>query len=140
MEDERRPRRGLKAAIVIVPILLAAALWLPVWWEHRELRQAQEIAGVGSQIVPGHLTEARRKIDPGTTAEKIVAAIGKPSFSVGTAGKNTRHDIWTYYFTDGTMTINLTDNSAVRISTVYGHPRIPRSTRPEEMGRVREDR
>ena len=140
MEDARRTRKGLIAAVVLVPILLVAALWLPVWWERRELRQAQAIAGVGSQIVPGHITEARKKIDPGVTAEKIVAQIGKPSFSVGTSGKNTRHEIWTYYFTDGKMTVNLTDGAAVRISTEYGHPRIPRSTRPEEMGWVNENR
>jgi hypothetical protein len=140
MENARRTRKGLIAAAVLVPILLVAALWLPVWWERWEFRQAQAIAGVGSQIVGGHITEARKKIDPGVTAEQIVAQIGKPSFSVGTSGKNTRHDIWTYYFTDGTMTVNLTDGAAVRISMVYGPPRIPRSTRPEAMGSASENR
>ena len=131
MEDARRTRKGLVAAIVLVPILLVAALWLPSWWEHREFRQLQALAGVGSQIAPGRITEARKKVDPGVTADKIVSAIGKPSFSVGTDGKSTRHEIWTYYFEDGTMTVNLTDGVAARISMVFGPPRIPRSTRPE---------
>jgi hypothetical protein len=133
-------RKALIAAIVLVPILLVAALWAPAWWEKRELREAQKIAGVGSQIVPGRLTEARQKVDPGATAQKIVAAIGKPSFKVGTQGKDSRREIWTYYFSDGTLTINLTDDAAVRIATAYGRPRIPRSTRPESMGFVNESR
>jgi hypothetical protein len=102
------------------------------------LRDAQMIAGVGSQIVPGTLTEARKKVDPGVTAEKIVAGLGKPSFKVATQGKDSRREIWTYYFSDGTMIINLTDDAAVRISTTYGRPKIPRSTRNESMGFVNE--
>ncbi len=131
-------RRGLYVALAVVPLVLIAALWGPAWWEKRELREAQMIAGVGSQIVPGKITEARQKIDPGSPAEKIVAAIGKPSFKVGTEGKGTTHEIWTYYFNDGTLTINLTDGAAVRIGTAYGHPKIPRSTRNESMGFVNE--
>ena len=130
-EDERSPRRGLILAVILIPILLVAALWLPRWWENREFRQVQAIAGVGSQIVPGTVTEARKKVDPGLTAEKIVAAIGKPSFSVGTDGKESRHEIWTYYFADGTMVVNLTDGVAARISTGYGKPKIPRTTRQD---------
>lgn len=126
MDDEPKTRRRLLAAVVLVPIGLAAALWLPQWWEGRELKAAREIAGVGSQLAAGSMTDARKKVDPGVTAEKIVAAIGKPSFAVGTDGKDTRHEIWTYYFTDGTMTINLTDGAAVRIGTLYGTPRIPK--------------
>ncbi len=87
--------------------------------------------GVGSTIVPGDITGARKKIDPGMTAEKIQAAIGKPSFLVGTDGKEIRHEIWTYYFADGTMTVNLTDGAVARVSTVYGPPNIPKSTRQE---------
>ncbi|HEY2797340.1 MAG TPA: hypothetical protein VGK26_05575 [Thermoanaerobaculia bacterium] len=131
-------RKALIAALVFVPLLLVAALWGPSWWEKHELREAQKIAGVGSQMVPGHLTDARKKIDPGATAAAIVAALGKPSFKVGTEGKDSTHEIWTYYFADGTMIINLTDGSAVRIGTTYGRPRIPRSTRNESMGFVNE--
>ncbi|HEY1435813.1 MAG TPA: hypothetical protein VGG65_10575 [Thermoanaerobaculia bacterium] len=126
MDDEPKTRRRLLAAVVLVPIGLAAALWLPQWWEGRELRAAREIAGVGSPLAAGSMTDARKKIDPGATAEKIVAAIGKPSFAVGTDGKDSKHEIWTYYFTDGTLTINLTDGAAVRIGTIYGTPRIPK--------------
>jgi hypothetical protein len=131
-------RKALIAAIIVVPLFLAAALWGPSWWERHELVEAQKIAGVGSQIVPGNLTDARKKIDTGTTAEKIVAAIGKPSFKASTRGKDSTHEIWKYYFADGTMVINLTDDAAVRIETTYGRPRIPRSTRNESMGFVNE--
>lgn len=126
MDAERKTRRRLLAAVVLVPAILVAALWLPQWWEGRELREARAIAGVGSQLAEGSMTDARKKIDPGLTAEKILAAIGKPSFAVGTAGKDSKHEIWTYYFADGTLTINLTDGTALRISTVYGPPRIPK--------------
>ena len=131
-------RTALIVAIVLVPLLLAAALWGPTWWEKRELREAQMIAGVGSQMVRGNLTDARKKVDPGAAADKIVADLGKPSFKVATQGKDSKREIWTYYFADGTMIINLTDGAAVRISTTYGRPKIPRSTRNESMGFVNE--
>jgi hypothetical protein len=131
MEDSRPVQRRLLLAVVLIPILVMAALWLPRWWEKRELHAAQAIAGIGSQIVPGNITDARKKIDPGATAEKIAEAIGKPSFLVGTTGKDARHEIWTYYFSDGTMIVNLTGGIVVRISTEYGPPRIPKLTRPE---------
>ena len=70
MDDEQQTRRRLVAAVVFVPIVLAAALWLPRWWEGRELRQAREIAGVGSALQAGSMTDARKKIDPGKTAEQ----------------------------------------------------------------------
>ncbi len=126
MDAQRKTRRRLLAAAVIVPALLAAALWLPRWWEGRELSEARKIAGVGSQLSAGSMTDARKKIDPGLTSEKIAAAIGKPGFAVGTDGRDVKHEIWTYYFSDGTMTVNLTDGAAVRISTIYGPPRIPK--------------
>jgi hypothetical protein len=126
MDDEPKTRRRLYLAVVLVPLLLAGALWLPQQWERRELKAARDIAGVGSQLSPGSMTDARKKIDPGVAADKITAAIGRPGFAVGTDGKDSRHEIWTYYFTDGTLTINLTDGAAVRISTIYGPPRIPK--------------
>jgi hypothetical protein len=130
MEESRPRRRGLIIAVVLVPIAVAAALWLPRWWESREFRQVEKIAGAGAQIVPGDLTSARKKIDPGKTAAEIRAAIGEPSMLVGTDGRDIRHEIWTYYFADGKMIVNLTDGVAVRISTIYGPPRLPKSTRP----------
>jgi len=123
---EQKTRSRLLAAVVLVPLFLVAALWLPKWWEGRELAEARKIAGVGSQLTAGSMTDARRKVDPGLAADKIVAAIGKPGFAVGADGRATTHEIWTYYFTDGTMTINLTDGVAVRIGTIYGPPRIPK--------------
>jgi flagellar basal body-associated protein FliL len=126
MDAEQKTRRGLLAAIALVPIVLVAALWLPRWWEGRELRQAREIAGVGSRLQDGSMTDARQKIDPGKTAEQVEAAIGKASFAVGTEGRESKHEIWTYYYKDGTMTVNLTDGTVARVSTIYGTPRIPK--------------
>jgi len=126
MNDEAKTRRALLTAIVLVPLVLAAALWLPRWWEKRELQAARDIAGVGSRLAEGSMTDARRQIDPGFTGDKVVAAIGKPSFAVGTDGRDSKHEIWTYYYKDGTMTVNLTDGSVVRVGTIYGTPRVPK--------------
>jgi hypothetical protein len=126
MDAEHQTRRRLLAALVFVPIVLVAALWLPRWWEGRELMQAREIAGVGSALQAGSMTDARKKIDPGKTAEQVQAALGKASFAVGTEGRDSRHEIWTYYYKDGTLTINLTDGTVARVSTIYGTPRIPK--------------
>jgi len=126
MDAEQRTRRRLLAAIVLVPLLLVAALWLPRWWEGHELKEARQIAGVGSPMQAGSMTDARKKIDPGQTAEQIRSAIGEASFVVGTEGRESKHEIWTYYYTDGTLTINLTDGTVARISTLYGTPRIPK--------------
>ncbi|HTR04774.1 MAG TPA: hypothetical protein VMN82_16420 [Thermoanaerobaculia bacterium] len=126
MADDHRVRRGLYAAIVLVPLLFAAAFWLPRWWERHELQAARDVAGVGSRLAEGSMTDARQRIDPGFTADKVVAAIGKASFAVGTDGRDSRHEIWTYYYKDGTMTVNLTDGSVVRIGTIYGTPRVPK--------------
>ena len=126
MDAEQQTRRRLLAAIVFVPLVLAATLWLPRWWEGRELRQAREIAGVGSTLQAGSMTDARKKIDPGQTADQVQSSIGKASFVVGTDGGVSKHEIWTYYYKDGTMTINLTDGTVARVSTIYGTPRIPK--------------
>ncbi|HKD19942.1 MAG TPA: hypothetical protein VKG23_18970 [Thermoanaerobaculia bacterium] len=126
MDAEQQTRRRLLAALVFVPIVLVAALWLPRWWEGRELNQAREIAGVGSVLQAGSMTDARKKIDAGQTAAQVEAAIGKASFAVGTDGRESKHEIWTYYYKDGTMTVNLTDGTVARVSTIYGTPRIPK--------------
>jgi hypothetical protein len=127
---EVESRRGrLYLIIAAALVLVAAALWLPTWWEARQYRQAESIAGVGAAVQPGTLTEARRKIETGNTAEAVQAAIGKPSVAVGTEGSS-RHDKWTYYYADGTMTVHLTDGAVVRVATEYGVPRIPTSRRP----------
>jgi hypothetical protein len=111
-----------------VALLAAAAFWGSRWWENRLYRDAEAIAGVGAPVRPGALTEARRKIDPGRSAKQVEDAIGRPSIAVGTEGTS-KQEIWTYYFADGTMTVNLTDGVVKRVSIVYGTPRIPVSKR-----------
>jgi hypothetical protein len=129
MSAEGSPRRGVLIAAVSIAVLAAAALWLPRWWENRLYREAEALTGVGSPVLAGSVTAARGKIDPGRTAEQVVTAIGRASFAVRTEGSST-HDIWTYYYADGTMTVNLTDGFVKRISLAYGPPNIPTSRRP----------
>ncbi|MGH9369412.1 MAG: hypothetical protein ACRD3M_17295 [Thermoanaerobaculia bacterium] len=95
----------------------------------RLYRQAEALTGVGAPILPGTLTEARRKIDPGRLEKDALAALGKPSFSASAAGLS-RHEICTYHYADGTMTVNLTDGVVVRVGVSYGPPKIPTSRRP----------
>lgn len=129
MTDERAPRPGRIAALVALVLLAGVVLWAPRWWENRLYRQAEAIAGVGSPVLQGDVTRARGRIDPGRSRKEVVEAIGRPSFSVGTEGSST-HEIWTYYYADGTMTVNLTDGIVKRISLNYGSPKIPISHRP----------
>jgi hypothetical protein len=130
MEESRSSRRGLLAAIVLVPILAAAFLLLPRWWENREYREAEKIAGVGARLLPGTLAEARAKAETGMKASGLEAAIGKPSISVATQGRDSRREIWTYYFADGTLTVNVTDGLVQRVSASFTPPVIPTSARP----------
>lgn len=123
-----RARPALFFMIGAALAVAVAAFWLPRWWEKREFRDAERIAGVGSAVLPGKVTEARRRVDPGLSAAQATTALGKPSFAVRTEGAST-HEIWTYYFNDGTLTINLTDGYVVRISTDFGPPKIPQSRR-----------
>lgn len=129
MTREKGPRLALAVAGVLVSLAVWAAIWLPRWWENHLYRQAEAIAGVGSPVLAGSATEARKKIDPGRTAQQVVEALGRASFSMRTEGSST-HDIWTYYYADGTMTVNLTDSIVQRISLNYGPPVIPSSHRP----------
>jgi hypothetical protein len=126
---EGRPHLALAVAGALLALAVWAAIWLPRWWENRLYRQAEAIAGVGSPVLAGSATEARKKIDPGKTAQQVVEALGRASFSMRTEGSST-HDIWTYYYADGTMTVNLTDSIVQRISLDYGPPVIPKSHRP----------
>ena len=128
MTSERA--RPLLFVLIAAAIAIAvAAFWLPRWWENREYRKAEAIAGVGSAILPGKATDARKAVDPGLSGAKITAALGKPSFAVRTEGASS-HEIWKYYYADGTVTVNLTDGYVVRISTEFGPPKIPKSRRP----------
>jgi hypothetical protein len=129
MNEESGPRPALFIAMFLMVLLIGAALWVPRWWENRLFRQAEALTGVGSRVMPGSVTEARGRINPGNPGRQVVEAIGRPSFSVGTEGSST-HEIWTYYYADGTMTINLTDGIVARISLSYGPPKIPTSSRP----------
>lgn len=126
MSEQARP--ALFAVLFGVLLVAAGALWFPRWWENREYRRAEAIAGVGSPILPGKLVEARRRIDPGISGDRVTAAIGRPSFAVKTEGAST-HEIWIYYFADGTLTVNLTDGYVARASTDFGPPKIRRSKR-----------
>ena len=128
MSEERDRRTSLFVALALILVLVAAALWLPRWWENRLFRQAEAMTGVGSRVMPGGVTRERGKINPGDSGRRVIEAIGRPSFSVGTEGSST-HEIWTYYYADGTMTVNLTDGFVARISISYGPPKIPTSTR-----------
>jgi hypothetical protein len=127
--EDRAPRPALFLALGGVLLLVAAALWAPRWWNNRLYRETEAMTGVGSVVQSGGVTQARGKIDPGKTAKQVVGLVGRPSFSVGTEGSST-HDIWTYYYSDGTMTVNLTDGIVQRISVAYGPPKIPTSRRP----------
>jgi hypothetical protein len=124
-----RARPALYAVIAAAIVIAVAAFWVPRWWENREYRRAEKIAGVGSPVLPGKVVDARKKVDPGLAAAKVTEAIGKPSFAVGTEGASS-HEIWKYYFADGTMTVNLTDGYVARISTEFGPPKIRQSRRP----------
>ena len=129
MTEERSPRPALVVSLVGVLLLVAAALWVPRWWDNRLYRQTEALTGVGSVLQPGAMAPARAKIDPGKTGKQVVELVGRPSFAVGTEGSST-HDIWTYYYADGTMTVNLTDGIVQRISVAFGPPKIPTSRRP----------
>jgi len=126
LNGERTSRKGIVAAIVTLAILSAAAFWGSRWWESRVYRQTKALAGVDARVLPGGLTQARSRIDPGRSARQVEEAVGRPSISVGTEGSS-KQEIWTYYYSDGTMTVNLTDGIVKRVSIVYGTPRIPRS-------------
>jgi len=124
-----RARPALYGVIGMVIVIAVAAFWLPRWWENREYRKAEALTGVGSALLPGKAADARKAIDPGLSGAKVTGALGKPSFAVRTEGASS-HEIWKYYYADGTLTLNLTDDYVVRISTDFGPPKIPTSRRP----------
>jgi hypothetical protein len=101
----------------------------PRWWENRTYRQVEAIAGVAAPIRPGRIADARGKIDRGRTSADVVGAIGRPSLESASDGELKR-EIWTYYFADGTMIINLSGGVVERVGVTFGPPRIPTSARP----------
>jgi len=126
MTAETPLRRRLIIGLAFLVIVAGLAVFLPSWWDRRQFHKLEEIAGVGSPLLSGSVADARRKIDSGMPSEKVSGAIGKASFAVHTDGAST-HDIWTYYYKDGTMTVNLTDGMVQRISVAFGPPSIPKS-------------
>jgi hypothetical protein len=105
-------------------LLLGAGAFGLRWWEARVDRQSESIAGIG-KILPGSVTDARRKVDPGRTEQAVLEAIGKPSAKAVTRGAE-RHEKWTYYFADGTLTLSMTDGYLARADLEYGPPRLAR--------------
>ena len=128
MSPEDAPRKGYVALLAGILVLIAAAVILPRWWENRQYRQAEKIGGVGAALLPGSLTDARRKVQSGMGSDKLEAALGRPSIAVHTDGAST-HDIWTYYYAEGTLKINLSDGVVVRAGVDYNPPKIPTSAR-----------
>lgn len=108
---------------------MGAVIWLPVLWERRLYHDSEQIAGVGARLLEGSVTQARGKVETGKPVAEIVAALGKPSFESSSEGAS-RHEIWKYYYPDGTLTINVTDGYVARASVDYGPPKIPTSARP----------
>ena len=118
-ETERR--RRIVAAFFAAAVAGVAALVLPSWWQSRAGRQPNPSVGAGA-VLPGNVTDARRKIDPGKSEKAVLDALGKPSAAVETKGVE-RHTVWTYTYSDGNLTLNMTDGYLVRVDTEYGPTR-----------------
>lgn len=119
--EETEGRRKVVAAFLLVALVGVGALVLPRWWQGRTEKLAGTVSNPGT-ILPGNTTSARSKIDPGKTEKAVVELLGKPSVAVETKGAE-RHTIWTYYYADGNLTLNLTDGYLVRVDTEYGPTR-----------------
>jgi hypothetical protein len=126
--SDRGPTHTAAVIAFVVVLGIAAAIWLPRWWEHRLYRQAEAVAGVGAPMKEGSVTDARRKIETGNTARAVEEALGKASIAVRTEGTSV-HEIWTYYYANGTLTVNLTDGIVQRLGVNYGPPNVPTSAR-----------
>ena len=118
---ETEGRGKVVAAFILAALAGAAALVLPRVWEARASGPAA-ISGNPGAVLPGDVTSARKKIDPGKSEKAVLDAIGKPSAAVETKGAE-RHSIWTYSYADGNLTLNLTDGYLVRVDTEYGPSR-----------------
>jgi hypothetical protein len=129
MSDTKKISRVPLVALAVAALVLAAAVFGMRWWQHRVDRESQALAGIG-RVLPGSVTEARKKVDPGRPEKAVLEAIGKPSGAVETRGAS-RHAVWTYYYADGTMILNLTDGYVARADLEYGPPRLATPGRPE---------
>ena len=132
MTEPEGSRRGLIVALALVLFVVAAVFVLPRVWQRTMDRQSESLAGIG-RVLPGSVTDARAKVDPGRAEKDVLTALGKPSVAIETKGAS-RHTVWTYYYADGTMTLTLTDGYIARADLDYGPPR--RAT----PGREAEDR
>ena len=128
-DPEKTGRRAPRVALAAAVALLAAGAFGLRFWEGRTDRQTESLAGIG-KVLPGSVTDARRKVDPGRAEKAVLEAIGKPSVAIETKGAS-RHTVWTYYYADGTMTLSLTDGYIVRADLEYGPPRLATPGRPE---------
>lgn len=119
---ETEGRRRIVAAFIFAAFAGVAALVLPRWWQSRSDRHVETPVGSPGAVLPGNVTDARSKIDPGKSEKAVLESIGKPSVAVETKGAE-RHTIWTYYYSDGNLTLNMTDGYLVRVDTEYGPTR-----------------
>ena len=122
MPETEKNRRKLIAAMAAGVLFLGAGAFGLRWWEGRVDRQSEAIAGIG-KVLPGSVTEARKKVDPGRTEQAVLEAIGKPSSRAETRGAE-RHAKWIYNYADGTLTLSLTDGYLARADLEYGPPRL----------------
>jgi len=122
MPEKEEGRRKLLAVLAAGVLVLGAGAFGLRWWEGRVDRQSEAIAGIG-KVLPGSVTDARRKVDPGRTEQAVLEAIGKPSARAETRGAE-HHAKWTYYYADGTLTLSLTDGYLARADLEYGPPRL----------------
>jgi hypothetical protein len=122
MSEKEPIRRKVVAALAAGVLFLGAGAFGLRWWESRVDRQSEVLAGIG-QVLPGSVTDARKKVDPGRTQRQVLDAIGKPSARAETNGAE-RHAMWTYYYADGTLTLSLTDGYLARADLEYGPPRL----------------
>lgn len=113
------------AAFVIVALIGVG----PTLWEKSLYRDMQKLAGVGATLHPGGVTSARRRVDPGIRSKQVLERLGTPSLASASQGLS-RHEVWTYYYSDGTMTCSATDGIIDRISLSYGAPSIPAPRTP----------
>ena len=120
MPEREKGRRKLLAVLAAGVLFLGAGAFGLRWWETRVDRQSEAIAGIG-KVLPGSVTDARRKVDPGRTEKAVLGAIGPPSAKAETRGAE-RHAKWVYYYADGTLTLSLTDGYLARADLEYGPP------------------
>jgi len=122
MPDKEPVRRRLVAVLAAAVLFLGAGAFGLRWWESRVDRQSEGLANIG-KVLPGSVTDARRKVDPGRTERQVLDAIGQPSVRSESRGANL-HAQWIYYYADGTLTLSLTEGYLARADLEYGPPRL----------------